>query len=124
MIQVSKKFKHHNIYCEVTQLGQDLNINIYGGDIPHIGAVALGFMVPLPHELNKLTSSVSLLTVPGHKEDEIVQKAAKMLTKELNKTVVVCCGIHIKGITFDEINELNEIIFNLIDELSIMLKSK
>ena len=124
MIQLSKKFKHYDIHCEVTQIGQDLNINIYGGDIPHIGAVALGFMVPLAHELNRFTSSVSLLTVPGHKEDEIVQKAAKMLTKELNKTVVVCCGIHIKGITFDEINELNHVIFNLINELITMFKSK
>ena len=123
MIQLSKKFKHHDIHCEVTQLGQDLNVNIYGGDIPHIGAVALGFMVSLPHGLNKLTSSVSLLTVPGHKEDEIVQKAAKILTKELHKTVVVCCGIHIKDLSLNEIHELNYVIFDLVNELIIMLKS-
>lgn len=116
-MQLSRVFKQHEIYCEVTPMGEDLTINIYGGDIPHIGAVALGYMVQLPHDLDKMTSSVSLLTVPGHKEDEIVQKAAKVLTKALNRTVVVTCGIHIKNITFAEISEINEVIFSLVEEV-------
>lgn len=99
-------------------MGNDLTVNIYGGDIPHIGAVALGYRVQLPHDLDQVTSTVSLLTVPGHKEDEIVQKAAKILSKSLNKTVVVTCGIHIKQITFEEINEINDLVFSLIEDIS------
>ena len=112
MLHISEKFKNHEINCK-----------IYGGDIPHIGAVAVGIPVALPHDINKLTSSSSLITVPGHKEDEIVNKSAKLLAKQLNTTVVVSCGIHIKNITFDEINILNNIIDNLITKLSINIKS-
>lgn len=116
-MQLSRRFKEYEIYCEVLTVGEDLTVNIYGGDIPHIGAVALGYRVQLPHDLNQMTSSVSLLTVPGHKEDEIVQKAAKLLSKALNKTVVVTCGIHVKNITSEEINEINDVIFSLVEDV-------
>lgn len=117
MLHISEKFKNHEINCKAINIGNDWNITIYGGDIPHIGAVAVGIPVTLPHSLNKLTSSSSLITIPGHKEDEIVNKSAKLLAKKLNSTVVVSCGIHIKNITFDEINILNTIIDNLITRL-------
>lgn len=117
-MKLSRRFKEHEIHCEVLKMGNDLTVNIYGGDIPHIGAVALGYRVQLPHDLDQVTSTVSLLTVPGHKEDEIVQKAAKILSKSLNKTVVVTCGIHIKQITFEEINEINDLVFSLIEDIS------
>lgn len=123
MLHISEKFKNHEINCTATNIGNDWNITIYGGDIPHIGAVAVGIPVTLAHDINKLTSSSSLITVPGHKEDEIVNKSAKLLAKQLNATVVVSCGIHIKNITFDEINILNNIIDNLITKLSINIKN-
>lgn len=123
MLHISEKFKNHDINCKAINIGNDWNITIYGGDIPHIGAVAVGIPIDLPHNINKLTSSSSLITVPGHKEDEIVNKSAKLLAKQLNTTVVVSCGIHIKNITFDEINILNNIIYNLINKLSINIKN-
>ena len=123
MINLSTIYNNHTINCIALKIGKDFNISIYGGDIPHIGAVAVGIPVALPHDINKLTSSSSLITVPGHKEDEIVNKSAKLLAKQLNTTVVVSCGIHIKNITFDEINILNNIIDNLITKLSINIKS-
>ena len=123
MLYISEKFKNHEINCKAINIGNDWNIIIYGGDIPHIGAVAVGIPVTLPHDINKLTSSSSLITVPGHKEDEIANKSAKLLAKQLNKRVVVSCGIHIKNITFDEINILNTIIDNLINQVTIDIKN-
>lgn len=122
MLIISEKFKEHLIKCRVIKMGSDLNITIEGGDIPHIGAVALGIPVELPHQINKMSSSVSLLTVPGHKEDEVVLKCAKRLAKELGVTVVVTCGIHIKNITFEDINDLMLLIDQLMSRTIEKLK--
>lgn len=117
MIEISKKFKNYDITCSAVKMGNDWSVSIYGGDIPHIGAVALGIPRLSLEDKNKISSSVSLLTITGHKEDIIVQKIAKYLSSKLNSTVVVCCGIHIKDITFDEIKEINSIIDKIIDDL-------
>lgn len=102
MLQLTKKFKTHNINCSAIKMGTNWNISIYGGDIPHIGAVAIGIPRLSLEDKNKISSSVSVITVTGHKEDAIVQSAAKIISSKLNTTVVVCCGIHIKDITFEE----------------------
>lgn len=117
MIQLSTTFNDHTISCIALKIGNDFNISIYGGDIPHIGAVALGNPINLPHNINKLTSTASLLTVPGHKEDIITLNYAKLLAKKLNTTVTICCGIHIKNITPQDITDLTNVINKLIDDL-------
>ena len=122
MLVISEKFKEHNIKCRIIKMGNDLNITIEGGDIPHIGAVELGIPVDMPHDISKKTTSVSLLTVPGHKEDDVVLKCAKRLVKELGVTVVVTCGIHIKDITFNEINDLLTLINQMMTQIIGQLK--
>lgn len=117
MINLNKKFKTHTIICSAIQMGNDWNISIYGGDKPHIGAIALGIPRPSLQDENKISSSVSILTITGHKEDVIVQKSAKILASTLNSTVVVSCGIHIDDISFNDIQDLDLFISNLIDEL-------
>lgn len=122
MLVISEKFKEQHIKCRIIQMGDDLNVTIEGGDIPHIGAVALGIAVDMPHEISKKTASVSLLTVPGHKEDDVVLKCARRLVKELGVTVVVTCGIHIKNITFNEINDLVTLIDQMMTQIIDQLK--
>lgn len=117
MLTLTKKFKTYDINCSAIKMGKDLNISIYGGDIPHIGAIALGIPRPSLENKNKISSSVSVLTITGHKEDVIVQKVAKILSSTLNSTVVVSCGIHIDNITFNDIGNLNSLIDNLVAEL-------
>lgn len=117
MLTLTKKFKTHNINCSAVKMGNDWNISIYGGNLPHIGAIALGIPRPSLEDKNKISSSVSVLTITGHKEDIIVQKIAKVLSSTLNSTVVVTCGIHIDDITFDDIQNLNLVIDNLVNEL-------
>ena len=117
MINLSTIYNNHTINCIALKIGKDFNISIYGGDIPHIGAVALGIPVVLPHNINKVTSTASLLTVPGHKEDNIALNSAKLLSNKLNTTVTVCCGIHIKNITPLDITNLTITVDGLINDL-------
>lgn len=121
MINLFKTFNNHNINCLAVKMGNDWNISIFGGDISHIGAVAIGIPRPSLEDKNKISSSVSLITVTGHKEDVIVQKCAKELSSKINSTVVVCCGIHIDNIKFDEIISLGDIIDEIIHELILQI---
>ena len=123
-MNITKKFKNYTINCTAIQMGKDFNISIYGGDIEHIGAVALGVPRQSLKDKNKISSSVSLLTVLGHKEDVIVQRYAKILASKLNSTVVVCCGIHIDNINFEEINDLIDVIDEIINELIEIISLK
>ena len=116
-MNITNKFKDYDINCSVVQMGKDFNVSIYGGDVAHIGAVALGVPRQSLEDKNKISSSVSLLTVVGHKEDVIVQKCAKVLAAKLNSTVVVCCGIHIDDISFEDIKGLVEVVDEIVNEL-------
>lgn len=44
-MQLSKLFHQHKISVKIQEIGNDLNICIFGGDEPHIGAVALGIPI-------------------------------------------------------------------------------
>lgn len=117
MFELTKKLENHTINCSAIKMGNDWNISIYGGELPHIGAVALGIPRLSLTDRNKISSSVSLLTITGHKEDIIVQRVAKKICSKLNRTVVICCGIHIDNITLHEIQTLDYIIDILVEEL-------
>jgi hypothetical protein len=71
-------------------IGNDLHIVITGGEQPHVGAVAVGSQ----SADEKDGVRVALITVPGHKEDEVVEKAARRLARQLGITVLVAAGMH------------------------------
>ncbi|MGL4572279.1 MAG: hypothetical protein ACRCVJ_14605 [Clostridium sp.] len=116
MINITRKYKNYNITYSAVNMGKDWNISIFGGDTPHIGAVAIGIPRESLSDPSIISSSVSLITVTGHKEDVIVQPLAKLLSKKLNSTVVISCGIHIDNISLQDILEINKIIDTLVEE--------
>ncbi len=94
-------------------MGNDLCLVITGGDRPHLGAVALAQARPSLQDSSKVSASTSVLTVLGHKEDILARTAAQCLAAGLNRTVVVCCGIHVDAILPDELHFVEEAIERL-----------
>ncbi|MCE5306841.1 MAG: hypothetical protein LLG20_04310 [Acidobacteriales bacterium] len=94
-------------------MGNDLCLVITGGDRPHLGAVALAQARPSLEDSTKVSASTSVLTVPGHKEDLLARSAAQSLAARLNRTVVVCCGIHVDAISPDELRFVEEAVERL-----------
>ncbi len=94
-------------------MGNDLCLVITGGDRPHVGAVALAQARPSLHDASKVSASTSVLTVLGHKEDMLARSAAQCLAAGLNRTVVVCCGIHVEAISADELRFVEEAVERL-----------
>ena len=52
-------------------MGRDWNVTITGGEVPHLGAAALG--APYRHPDGRVGSSASVLVLPSHKEDGVVK---------------------------------------------------
>ena len=84
-------------------MGNDLCVVIAGGEVPHLGAVAVAQARPSLQDKTKLSATTSVITLLGHKEDVVAKRVAHALAARLNKNVVVCCGIHVDDIRPDEL---------------------
>jgi len=84
----------YDIQAEVRRIGTDLLVAIWGGEMPHIGAVAVAQPRPSLRDHNVLSATASVICLPAHKEYEIAKTVAETLAASLNTPVVVTAGIH------------------------------
>jgi hypothetical protein len=116
-IEVSNRAGRLVLSMAVLPMGRDLNVSLYGGVAPHIGAVALAQPRASLKGNGESSASCSVLTGYGHKEDALAKHVAVSLAKRCNTTVCVACGIHLPEITEDEIAQVFQLSDNLIDRL-------
>jgi len=90
------------------EAGKDLVVICTGGTVPHIGAVAIGVPIPRRNDPSSHRGSVSVLTIPPHREDLIVRPAAEKLVSALVKTTVVVAGIHLDNPSPQELQQILE----------------
>jgi len=103
-------------------MGKDLCVVISGGELPHLGAMAVAQVRASLADPAKLSSSTSVITIVGHKEDALAKEVADNLAVQLNKNVVSCCGIHIDDATSDEIHIVADMVKKMIQVLITQLK--
>jgi hypothetical protein len=84
----------YDLSASVRQIGQDLLIAIWGGEKPHIGAVAMAQPRPSLRDPEVTSSTASVFAYVGHKEEELAKAAAEILAATLKTNVVVTAGIH------------------------------
>jgi gallate decarboxylase subunit D len=92
-------------------IGNDLVVRLFN-DFAHLGAVAVA-----DYSAEENRASTSVLTRLGHKDDVVAQRAAHKLCKLLKKPVCVIAGIHLDGITGEEIAEIIRNCDNLVEKL-------
>ena len=91
------------VELEYQFVGQDLQVLLTAGKA-HVGAVALA--VPCARTAEGVTASVSVMTVPGHRDNVVAGDAALRLCKALGRPVSVTAGLHIDQATACEIKAL------------------
>jgi hypothetical protein len=84
----------HNVEAGAVWIGPDLLVHIWGGEAPHIGAVAMAQPRPSLADPKVTSSTASVFTYVGHKEDALVKWAAEKISAALEAKVVVTAGIH------------------------------
>ena len=84
----------YDLTANVRRIGRDLLVAIWGGEKPHIGAVAVAQSRPSLKDPDVTSATTSVICYVGHKEDELVKASAEILAAVLNTRVVVTAGIH------------------------------
>ena len=90
----------YNLEAFVKQIGEDLLVAIWGGEKPHIGAVAVAQPRPSLKDESVVSATASVFCYPGHKDDIVAKEAAEKISSALNTNVTVTAGIH-----WDDIDE-------------------
>jgi hypothetical protein len=108
IMKISKTISRLILVLESKVIGDDLLITLTGGK-EHIGAAALAYT-------DSGRTTVSVMTAPGHKEEEIAMRGAKIISKALNKTVLFSAGIHLDQISINEIYEIENACVEIIQE--------
>jgi gallate decarboxylase subunit D len=87
-------------------VGGDLSLAIWGGTRPHIGAVALAQARASLADPSQTSSTSSVLTLLGHKDDSVARAAADRFAATLGRTVVVVAGLHVDQATPEDLQTL------------------
>lgn len=98
-------------YCMqgvLTLCGNDISLNIGGGVLPHIGAVAVAEPRPSLRNDGSTSASCSVLCMLGHKDDALARDAALKIAAETGSRTVVTVGLHIDNVTSEDINLLTQ----------------
>jgi hypothetical protein len=115
----------YDISAGVRLIGSDLLVAIWGGEKPHIGAIAMAQPRASLKDPEVTSATASVFCYVGHKEDELAKAAAEILAAALKTHVVVTAGIHWDNIAPEGIQRIIqncEILVDLI--LKKILKKK
>jgi gallate decarboxylase subunit D len=107
-----------DLTASVMKVSQDVVIVIWGGDKPHIGAVALAQPRQSLKNPDKRSATASVLCILGHKEDAVVKTVAERLAAFANHPVVVTAGMHWDNIQETDLNKIDknvEILIQMIE---------
>ena len=96
----------YDLTAGVRLIGKDVLVAIWGGEKPHIGAVAIAQPRPSLKDPEVTSSTASVICLIGHKEDELAKAAAEILAAALETQVVVTAGIHWDDLAADAIQRI------------------
>ncbi len=105
-----------SLLLEWEKIGSDYIVRLTGGRA-HVGAVGVGNFDSLSGR-----ASSSVITTPGHREDELALLGARKLSESGHLTIVFIVGIHADNINKEEIKEIVSVSKEMIDELSVILR--
>jgi hypothetical protein len=111
MIEIKKEVGRVQLLLKGESVDKDMFFVLSGGR-EHIGAVAMGI-----YDKESCRASSSVISVPGHREDEIALRGARKVSAVTQSTTVFMVGIHVDTITVDEIQTIVKASEKMIDEL-------
>lgn len=87
--------------------GAGVTLHLYGGERPHVGAVAMAVPRPSLRDPARTSATASVLAVTGHKDDELAKPLAELAAARLGQVAVVVVGVHVDAATPDDIARLS-----------------
>lgn len=124
MMEIIEGKDEYKVKLVAVRSGEELTVIIFGGEKPHIGAIAISIPRPSLKDSNKMSVSTSVFTLVGHKEDELSKQIAENITKVTKKVTVTILGLHIDKATAQDIEYLIQNTQKVVDKLIIKLVKK
>jgi hypothetical protein len=72
------------VEAEAVRIGPDILVYVWGGERPHIGAVAAAQPRPSLADPNRTSATASVLSYVGHKEDGVAKEMAEAISARFN----------------------------------------
>ena len=111
------------IEVTVLKIGEDLQICLAGGEKPHIGCVVQA----VPRESltgdGSWSATSSVWNRTGHKDEVLCRMLAEKICIACRVVTVCSGGVHIDGITGEQIRELVDAVERIGDEMAEELKT-
>ena len=123
IIDLSKRSGRVEVRLSGRWVGDDLQLAIFGGDRPHIGAVALSSCHLSLKNSEQQDVTTSVIAVTGHKEDLLARTAAQRIASGSGCTTCVSCGIHLDDISKEEIRLVQALVEDLVDDFLHNIKT-
>jgi len=95
-----------DLSASVTRIGEGVVVIIWGGEKPHIGAVAMAQPRKSLKDAEKMSATASVLSIVGHKEDAVVKSVSERLAAVAGNPVVVTAGMHWDGLQAKDIKQV------------------
>lgn len=92
----------------VALTGEGLVVQLYGGDKPHIGAVAISLPRRSLSDNTKISCNTTVIPMLGHKDDEVAKPIAERIVVACGQPVVVIAGLHVDNAGPAEIKKIVE----------------
>jgi hypothetical protein len=87
--------------AKAVRIGPDILVYLWGGERPHIGAVAAAQPRPSLADPDRTSATASVLSYLGHKEDGVAKDMAEAISAHFNTNSVVTAGIHWDNLPVD-----------------------
>jgi phage gp45-like len=107
----------YQVVISAVPIGSDLVVMLWGGERPHVGAVAVSIHRPSLDNSEVTSATTSVYALVGHKEDDLAKMMAHKIASTLNKNIILTAGIHVDNISADGIKTIETNCLKVLDSL-------
>ena len=119
-VEVEKRLSFVTLRVRAVKVGGDFALLIEGGE-SHIGSTVLAVPRTSLQDESKTSSTSSVLNVTGHKDEIVLRTIAERLCAAKNAVVVCSGGVHIEGISQEQIDAVISAAHEIADEIVLKL---
>ena len=120
----SKKKSGYILQGTIIFLDNNDVIVVITGGADHIGAVGLAIPRPSRLDPNSISATSSILTMLGHKEDELVKYVSEKLAAATQQNIIVIAGVHYDDLALQDLEVLRELWISLTDRIIVVINRK
>ena len=121
---VSDSKNEFTLQGTVIILDNDDVVVVVSGGRDHIGAIGLAVPRHSLLDLNTISATASILTIPGHKDEEPAKYVSEKVAAATERNIAVIAGIHYDNLAFTGLEILRELWVSLTEKIIAFLNRK